>query len=107
MFCGVLIVNVKLVVPFVLHAAAVVGVSVDMDSVPVKWAYGVEGNATFLECEADWPQANIHWTLQADGGAHTTVITTLSIMIKIHYSFVLYCFILHSVLKINECHPVS
>ncbi|XP_075869277.1 semaphorin-3D isoform X2 [Nelusetta ayraudi] len=48
----------------------------DVDSAPVKLAYGVEGNATFLECEAGWPQAHIQWTLQGDAGVHTTVPQT-------------------------------
>lgn len=103
MCCGVLIVKVQLVVPCDLHAAAAAAaaVGVSSDSVPVKWAYGVEGNATFLECEADWPQANILWTLQRDGSIHNTVI-----MIIIHYSFVLFCFFFNYVLKENQCHPV-
>lgn len=45
----------------------------DMDSAPVRRAYGVEGNATFLECEPDWPQANIQWIVQGDDGVHTTL----------------------------------
>lgn len=85
-FFVVLIVNVELV-PINLHAAAaatLVGLSPDMNSVPVKLAYGVEGNATFLECEAGWPQANIHWTLQSNGSVHTIVIITLLKMIIVH-----------------------
>lgn len=62
---------------FAAHCAAAVLVCPDVDSAPVKLAYGVEGNATFLECEAGWPQAHIQWTLQGDGGVHTTVIITL------------------------------
>lgn len=58
-------------------AAAAVVVCPDVESAPVKWAYGVEGNATFLECEAAWPQAHIQWTLQRDGAVHTTVTITL------------------------------
>ncbi|XP_026162578.1 semaphorin-3D [Mastacembelus armatus] len=36
----------------------------ESDSVEVKLVYGVEGNATFLECAPRSPQAQLKWTVQ-------------------------------------------
>lgn len=49
----------------------------DSDSVPVRSVYGVEGNATFLECVARSTQAELRWTLQGDDNQQQTSSQTL------------------------------
>nr|XP_043880357.1 semaphorin-3D isoform X1 [Solea senegalensis] len=43
----------------------------DSDSVEVKAVYGVEGNATFLECRPRSPQAELRWTVQQNTGSQS------------------------------------
>uniref|UniRef100_A0A7N8YQ13 Semaphorin-3D-like n=1 Tax=Mastacembelus armatus TaxID=205130 RepID=A0A7N8YQ13_9TELE len=45
--------------------------SSESDSVEVKLVYGVEGNATFLECAPRSPQAQLKWTVQLTTSLHS------------------------------------